>query len=135
MRPNTRDDFTRQTKRILADRVAWRCSVPGCSRVTIGPKGGDATKAMNVGEAAHINGASPQGPRPDPLMSAEERKSLDNGIWMCRHHARLIDADSSEYSASTLPAMETSRRSGGIQRPIAAPITSRDRANSCSTWS
>ena len=102
MRPTSRDDFTQRTKRVLADRVAWRCSFPGCRRITIGPRRGETTNVANLGEAAHIYGASPRGPRPNPSMSPEERKLLANGIWMCRHHARLVDSDSSEYSAGTL---------------------------------
>jgi len=35
-------------------------------------------------------------------MSPEERTSIDNGIWMCRSHARLIDSDFTIYSAKTI---------------------------------
>jgi hypothetical protein len=57
---------------------------------------------VNLGEAAHITAAASGGPRFDPNMSSADRKSSENGIWMCRHHARLIDADSGEYSATSL---------------------------------
>ena len=55
-----------------------------------------------VGEAAHITAAASGGPRFDPSMSQEDRWSILNGIWMCRHHARLIDADYTNYSSDTL---------------------------------
>lgn len=102
MSTNNRDDFTKKDKQTLAERVAWKCSFPGCGRITVGPDSNDQTKKVNVGEAAHIHAASPGGPRPNPHLKPEERKHISNGIWMCRHHAALIDADYAEYSASTL---------------------------------
>lgn len=97
-----RDNFTLKTKGNLAKRVAWRCSFPGCRRITIGAGHKDNSDVINVGEAAHIHAASPQGPRYDKLMSKEQRISIDNGIWLCKTHARLIDADYYNYSAKTL---------------------------------
>lgn len=96
-----RDNFSPKTKRTLADRVAWKCSFPGCSQITIGPNVSQ-DKSTNLGEAAHIFAASENGPRYNPNMTPDERKSIENGIWMCRHHARLIDNDFLNYSAATL---------------------------------
>ena len=96
-----RDNFSSKTKRTLADRVAWKCSFPGCSQITIGPNASQ-DKSTNLGEAAHIFAAAEDGPRYNPDMTPDERKSIDNGIWMCRHHARLIDTDFFNYSAATL---------------------------------
>jgi hypothetical protein len=96
-----RDNFSTKTKRTLADRVAWKCSFSGCSQVTIGPNVAQ-DKSTNLGEAAHIFAASEDGPRYNPNMTPVERKSIENGIWMCRHHARLIDNDFFNYSAATL---------------------------------
>jgi hypothetical protein len=96
-----RDNFSSKTKRTLADRVAWKCSFSGCSQVTIGPNVAQ-DKSTNLGEAAHIFAASEDGPRYNPNMTPVERKSIENGIWMCRHHARLIDNDFFNYSAATL---------------------------------
>lgn len=97
-----RDDFLESTKCILGNRVAWICSFPGCNDVTVGP-GSDSTKhVLKLGDAAHIHAAAKEGPRYDPDMSIEERRAIDNGIWMCQRHARLIDADYTEYSAATL---------------------------------
>lgn len=86
----------------MAERVAWRCSFPGCGVITIGPKMGDNTKSLNLGEAAHIHAASPNGPRYDENMTREERKSINNGIWLCRAHATFIDSDYKEYSDKTI---------------------------------
>jgi hypothetical protein len=97
-----RDDFSNKTKDILAKRVAWRCSFPGCLRITIGPGHQNQIDVVNLGEAAHINAASKDGPRYDEKMTKEQRKSIENGIWMCRHHARMIDSDYINYSAATI---------------------------------
>lgn len=97
-----RDDFSAAVKRILGSRVAFRCCFPDCGILTIGPKSLTDAKAINIGEAAHIHSASPGGPRDDPKMTPAERSAISNGIWMCRHHARLIDADEGNYSAETI---------------------------------
>lgn len=97
-----RDDFSQSLKRKLAERVAWRCSFPGCNNTTIGPSSENNEDSINLGEAAHIYAASENGPRFNPAMSQDERKSIENAIWLCRQHARLIDIDYTNYSASTL---------------------------------
>jgi len=97
-----RDDFPQSMKKKLAERVAWRCSFPGCDRITIGPSHKSAEDTINLGEAAHIHAASEKGPRYNPDMSHEQRKSINNAIWMCRPHARMIDSDYTIYSASTI---------------------------------
>jgi hypothetical protein len=99
---SNRDNFTPMVKKTMAERVAWRCSFPDCGVITIGPKMGDDSKSMNLGEAAHIHAASPEGPRFEAGMSSEQRKAIQNGIWMCRSHATFIDADFTEFSAKTL---------------------------------
>jgi len=35
-------------------------------------------------------------------MSSAERSSIDNGIWMCRDHAKLIDSDEETYTVEKL---------------------------------
>jgi hypothetical protein len=98
----SRDNFSANVKRVLGSRVAFRCCFPGCGILTIGPKTVNDSKYVNIGQAAHIHGASPGGPRYDPKMTAEERRSYTNGIWMCSNHATLIDVDEGNYSAITI---------------------------------
>ena len=99
---NRIDDFPESIKRTMAERVAWRCSFPDCNQITVGPDSHNQEKRISLGEAAHITAAGPQGSRYDSSMLSEQRKHISNGIWMCRHHARLIDADFEEYSVETL---------------------------------
>lgn len=104
MADRNRDEFTPSTKRKLAERVAWRCSYPGCRTNTVGPHSHDETKSINNGIAAHIHGAAPQAPRYMSNMTTQDRRHISNGIWMCRDHGNLIDADFEEYSPDTLRA-------------------------------
>jgi len=104
---NSRDDFRLTTRRVLAERVAWKCSFPGCDVTTVGPDSGDSRKSVNNGIAAHIHAAGKGGPRFRDDMTREERRDIENGIWMCRHHGNLVDADFTEYSADTLRTWRT----------------------------
>jgi hypothetical protein len=78
-----RDDFSEDTKRILAFRVSTACSNPDCQADTGGPQE-DPAKAINVGVAAHITSASLGGPRYNPNLTPEQRGSTDNGIGYAR---------------------------------------------------
>mgnify|MGYP002797131254 CR=1 FL=1 len=98
-------EFSPKTKRVLAQRVGYRCSCPKCNNITIGP-GDTPSSVVILGEAAHIVGAIKQtdglSPRADPTKSEEYIKSLDNGIWLCRHHHKLVDSKSSTYTVELL---------------------------------
>ncbi|MCQ2815559.1 MAG: HNH endonuclease [Bacilli bacterium] len=98
-------EFTNKTKRVLAQRVGYRCSCPHCTNATIGP--GDKPGSVTLlGEAAHIYGAIQDeeslSPRKNTKMTAKEIISLDNGIWLCKHHHALVDAKESTYTAEIL---------------------------------
>ncbi len=82
-------------------RVGWRCSNPDCRAPTTGPVS-DPTGVSIVGVAAHITAASPAGPRFDPDLTAQGRKSVRNGIWLCALCATKIDDDASRYASSVL---------------------------------
>jgi hypothetical protein len=96
-----RDDFSEETKRILATRASFRCSRPDCRAPTIGP-GETQRGSVNVGVAAHITAASSGGPRFDPTLTPEQRRAPDNGIWACQNDAKLIDDDDVTFSVATL---------------------------------
>ena len=118
-----RDDFSLKTKQLLADRVAWICSMPGCNVATIGPGSKDDNR-VSIGEAAHICAASPGGPRYDETMTSTERKHINNGIWLCSNHSKLVDKDPSPFSAETLrqwkkAAEEKARFNLGKEKKVA----------------
>lgn len=96
-----RDDFNDKTKEILAKRVGFRCSNPNCRKLTSGPQKA-VEKAINIGVAAHICAASEEGPRYNKMQTSDERKSIENGIWLCQNCGKLIDNDEMRYTADLL---------------------------------
>lgn len=96
-----RDEFNEEAKRIVAQRVGFRCSNPSCSASTSGPQL-DPAKTLNLGVAAHITAASGGGPRYDPSLSPEERKHINNAIWLCQNCGKLVDNDPSRFTAEDL---------------------------------
>ena len=99
--PNNRDDFTEKTKDRMAKRVGYRCSNPNCRKLTCG-SGTKKDGVVNIGVAAHICAAAPGGKRYDPNMTPEQRKDIDNGIWLCQSCAKLIDSDEIRYPVELL---------------------------------
>lgn len=98
-----RDDFSSHTKDSLFKRVCGICSNPTCRKPTCGPsKENNNTAVSNIGVAAHICAASAGGPRYDENMTEEERKSFNNGIWLCQNCAHLIDTDVKTYTVDKL---------------------------------
>ena len=99
-----RDNFTIPTKTALAKRAGWRCSFPGCKAVTVGPSEEDSAAIANTGEAAHISAAAggPGARRYVATLMPEERSSIENGIWCCNTHAKLIDTDEVSYTIPML---------------------------------
>jgi hypothetical protein len=96
-----RDNFTRSTVDILAKRVGYLCSNPNCRRPTVGAnKQNDKSTIIGIG--AHITAASYLGPRFDNSLTPEQRRHIDNGIWLCSNCATLIDKDEEKYSPELL---------------------------------
>jgi len=97
-----RVEFTKKTKDILAGRAGYQCSHPQCSIITIGP-GEKEGETSSIGEASHIYSAAKNGPRGQSGLTKEQLKSPENGIWLCKVHARLIDTnDGIGFTASQL---------------------------------
>jgi hypothetical protein len=98
-----RDEFSEPVKTLLAKRAGNRCSNPYCRQVTSGPSL-STPEAVNMGVAAHITAASPDGPRYDPLLTPQQRKSYENGIWLCKYCGDLVDKDEVTYPVEVLRA-------------------------------
>ena len=96
-----RDEFSAETKDILAKRVGLQCANPNCRQPTSGPQT-NPRKALNIGVAAHICAAAPGGPRYDKAMSPDERCSIENALWLCQNCAKLIDNDPARYTKDLL---------------------------------
>lgn len=92
-KPRKRDDFLNKVVRSVADRAGNQCSNPGCQIYTIGPALNDPQGVIRTSVAAHITAATEGGPRFNPKLSKEQRRSIDNAIHLCGTCARLIDAN------------------------------------------
>ncbi|HEV2347028.1 MAG TPA: hypothetical protein VGS97_23200 [Actinocrinis sp.] len=99
-----RAGFSAATRRMLAERAGFQCSVPRCGVRTIGP-GSSPSAVVRTGMAAHIYAAAERGPRGTGGLSNAERSSFANGIWCCYVHGKAIDDDSEGiYSVAQLRA-------------------------------
>ncbi len=96
-----RDDFTKVVIEVLAKRVGYVCSNPSCEQFTVGPQQ-EVSGTINIGVAAHITAAAPGGPRYDPVLTSDERRSFTNGIWLCQSCAKLVDSDEIRFSVQLL---------------------------------
>lgn len=85
----------------MAHLAGYKCSKPDCGIPTRGAAlNGEDT--INVGFAAHITAASPDGPRYDLTLTSEQRKHHSNGIWLCGTHAKLVDSDEGHFTVEEL---------------------------------
>ena len=98
---NKRDEFPQKIKDVLCERVGGKCSNPNCRCETKGPHS-VANKRVSVGQAAHITAASEGGPRYDASLTSVQRRSAENGIWLCETCAKMIDSDPALYSVTLL---------------------------------
>lgn len=99
-----RDNFSEDTKRKLAARAGNVCSMPGCGLGTSGPSDESSSATANTGTAAHICSASSgRGARRyNQNQTSEQRSSIENGIWCCATHGKLIDCDEIKYTVDQL---------------------------------
>jgi hypothetical protein len=110
----SRDDFTARTKHILGKKVGYRCSCPTCRRLTIGPAK-DISAPLLIAEAAHISSAAAGGPRYNQKLTTEERKGVENGIWLCAACHTMVDKDRNRFTGDIMrewkrTAEESARR-------------------------
>jgi hypothetical protein len=122
-----RDDFTPSVARKLAARAGFLCSMPECPQRTVGP-GSDPEGTVSIGVAAHICGAAsgPGSIRFDLRQSTKERSSIDNGIWLCQNHAKLIDSDPETYTVAILrnwKVLHEAKIRRELEQPAQTPIT------------
>jgi hypothetical protein len=103
---SNRDEFPQKTKDTLRLRAGNLCSFRGCGRPTSGPSQESPDAVSNTGKAAHIHAAASGGRRYLASMTPEERADISNGIWLCAHHADVIDKDDVTYTADLLRVMK-----------------------------
>lgn len=97
-----RDDFTQETKELLAKRSGYICAYPQCKRMTVARSEDRDTGVTLTGVAAHITAASAEGPRYDASMNSDERASESNGVWACQIHGKFIDDNPSKCTVEEI---------------------------------
>jgi hypothetical protein len=107
------DNFKAAVRDQIMERAGYRCAFPSCRKLTHGPK--NKIGSTNIGVAAHIAAASPNGPRYDKQMTPDERSSESNGLWMCEIHGKLIDKDDSSYSTELLTSWKRAAETRALQ--------------------
>lgn len=107
-------EFSARTIEALSKRVAFRCSNPDCSKLTVGPNS-EPSKATSIGEAAHIFGAQPGSARYRNVMSDTERAMIANAIWLCRDCHGLIDRDAARYPAELLLSWKSHQEEAALR--------------------
>jgi hypothetical protein len=69
--------------------------------LTAGP-GDSEDGTVDVGVAAHITAAAKGGKRFDLHLTKDERRSAENGIWLCQIHAKLVDDAPERFTVELL---------------------------------
>jgi hypothetical protein len=88
-----------------------RCAFPNCTLALIDDAG------CVTGEICHIHARSPNGPRYEPLQTAEERHAFDNLILMCPQHHKRIDEAPEEFTAARLKTFKTEHEARKLETP------------------
>lgn len=102
MAKSNRDDFPPVIIRKLKERYNLLCCNPECRATTSCPHQHDEEKSVCIGKAAHICAAAPGGPRYDESMTREQRRGINNAIWLCGPCADKIDKDENAYKKELL---------------------------------
>lgn len=123
-----RQNFPKKTILLLRDRAGDICSKPDCRVHTVGSSSGEQ-KSVSIGVAAHICAALPGGARYNSEMSEHERKSYDNGIWLCQSCSRLIDVDEARFPVELLKKWKLQAESYSLNRIGKRAITQQEHEN------
>lgn len=97
-----RNNFSPLTKLQLAAAAGYHCVRPGCNQRTHLYNQAEG-KMVHIGVAAHDAPASNFGLRADNDLSPEQISAYNNGAWLCRSCATLVDIVQSNYPVGTLP--------------------------------
>lgn len=112
-RPTGRSPDPRNANvRAVLVRSGNRCAFPGCTHPIVNERG------QFIAQLCHIEAAAPGGPRFNPAMSDEERRSDSNLILLChRHHVETDDI--ALFSVSGLREMKRSHELQFAGQPFA----------------
>lgn len=98
-------DFTPKDRRQLAIEAGHRCVNEECGILTTAFDS-ITNRLVCLGVAAHDVAASPKGPRANPDMSVEKKRSISNGAWLCRNCAEMVDRLPERFPVGTISAWQ-----------------------------
>lgn len=116
----SRNNFTELTKLKLAAAAGYHCVRPGCNQRTHLYNQSE-NKMVHIGIAAHDAPASNFGLRAENDLSPEQIRAYDNGAWLCRNCANLVDIVQHNYPVGTLPEWQR-QASQALANQVASPI-------------
>ena len=119
---NNRDDFPPKVRHQIGRQAGWRCSYLPCGRETEGATS-DGRSVISIGVAAHICAAAPGGKRYDANQTVEQRRSADNGIWMCEDHAKIVDSEDPRYTVELLCQWKAHAHQASWRRVLREPTS------------
>jgi hypothetical protein len=106
MAPSLRNDLPLPEWKKLLAASGNRCAFPKCGRYLYIP-GEDGRGDVAIARAAHIVGASRQGPRGDFEIGVDERdRRARNRVVLCPDHHDVVDQRSREFTVQVLRAMK-----------------------------
>lgn len=111
-----------RNQRLVAQPSGNRCAFPNCRKVLLAPATG-RSRAVFLGELAHIRGENPGSARYDAGMTEKERNQAENLILLCLEHHTLIDGQPEQYSVETLCTMKADHEAWVNERLSEASTT------------
>ena len=100
--------YTTADRALLWSRSAGLCCFPDCNVVCVEEaKYGD--RSVVIGEIAHMEANSDDGPRANPVLSELQRNAYANLIMLCPTHHEIVDARESTYTVEILRGWKADR--------------------------
>src|SRR5208337_2212224 len=93
--------ISEKTIKILSIRSGNRCAFRECDESLVSEDG----KTI-LGEVAHIIARSSDGPRGASHLKPDERDSLENLIYLCEKHHKIVDDQPQTFTALKLQQLK-----------------------------
>ena len=92
--------ITDKTRKLLWGRSGSRCAICNNQELIVSATSEDGEAV--VGDECHIISGETNGPRHDPSYPIEKINSYENLMLLCRVHHKMIDDQSSTFTAEVL---------------------------------
>lgn len=99
--------------KLLFARSGNQCAFPECDSTLVEGQA-DSEATVTLGEAAHIVGFSPRGPRGE--HARENVNSAQNHLLLCEKHHKIVDRRPGTYTPDILLAMKHEHENGVANR-------------------